>query len=199
MTIHLRGLPGSVERAAHSLLGLAPEGVCQATQIALCAGALLPHRFSLACGRLPDPSAVCSLLHYPLGRPNLALASILPCGVPTFLDPVDAEPRPPVQLPVSGESTTVDRRLRSDGSGEQPPSTEVGYRRYVEEFARRFSRTCIRRRRCSLLEFEEGLSSERPHHQHHRQREESVQLDRRLQEPRTRSGTPHRSFPLRLH
>jgi len=115
VTIHLRGLPGSVERATHSLLGLAPEGVCQATQIALCAGALLPHRFSLACGRLPDPSAVCSLLHYPLGRPNLALASILPCGVPTFLDPVDAEPRPPVQLPVSGESTTVERRPRSGG------------------------------------------------------------------------------------
>jgi len=116
VTIHLRGLPGSVERAAHSLLGLASEGVCQATQIALCAGALLPHRFSLACGRLPDPSAVCSLLHYPLGRPNLALTSILPCEVPTFLDPVFAEPRPPVQLPVSGESTTVDRRPRSSGN-----------------------------------------------------------------------------------
>ena len=112
MTIHLRGLPGSVERAAHSLLGLAPEGVCRATQIALCAGALLPHRFSLACGRLPDPSAVCSLLHYPLGRPNLARASIPPCGVPTFLDPVDAEPRPPVQLP-----SAVSLRLLDDDDG----------------------------------------------------------------------------------
>ena len=132
MTIHLRGLPGSVERAAHSLLGLAPEGVCQATQIALCAGALLPHRFSLACGRLPDPSAVCSLLHYPLGRPNLALASILPCEVPTFLDPVVAEPRPPVQLPVSIESTTVDRRPRRDRIVEELPSTKVGYWCYLK-------------------------------------------------------------------
>ena len=197
MTIHLRGLPGSVERAAHSLLGLAPEGVCRATQIALCAGALLPHRFSLACGRLPDPSAVCSLLHYPLGRPNLARASILPCGVPTFLDPVDAEPRPPVQLPVSGESTTVHPRPRSGGRVEQLPSTEVGYRRYAEEFARRFSRTCIRRRRCSLLEFEEEVSSEHPHHRRHPQLEESVQLAQRLQEPHSRSGTPHQSSPLR--
>ena len=94
-------------------------------QVTLHAGALLPHRFSLACGRLPDPSAVCSLLHYPLGRPNLALASILPCEVPTFLDPVVAEPRPPVQLPVSIESTTVDRRLRPDRIVEELPSTKV--------------------------------------------------------------------------
>jgi len=31
------------------------------------------------------PSAVYSLLHFPLGRPNLALASILLCEAPTFL------------------------------------------------------------------------------------------------------------------
>ena len=116
MTIHLRGLPGSVERATHSLLGLASNGVCQAIRITSHAGALLPHRFSLACDRLPDPSAVCSLLHYPLGRPNLALTSILPCEVPTFLDPVVAEPRPPVQLPVSGESRTVNQRPRLSGN-----------------------------------------------------------------------------------
>lgn len=33
------------------------------------------------------PSAVCSLLPDPTGHPVLALASTLPCGVPTFLDP----------------------------------------------------------------------------------------------------------------
>src|SRR5262245_31465144 len=31
------------------LLGLAPGGVCRAAQVALGAGALLPHRFTLAC------------------------------------------------------------------------------------------------------------------------------------------------------
>ena len=34
---------------------------------------------------LSHPSAVYSLLHFPLGRPNLALASFLPCEAPTFL------------------------------------------------------------------------------------------------------------------
>jgi len=40
------------------LLGLAPGGVCRAGDVAAAAGALLPHRFSLACGRSPGPSAV---------------------------------------------------------------------------------------------------------------------------------------------
>ena len=70
------------------LLGLAPGGVCRAARVAPDAGALLPHRFTLTCGRSPGPSAVCSLLHFPSGRPDLALASTLPCGVPTFLDTV---------------------------------------------------------------------------------------------------------------
>jgi len=37
--------------------------------------------------RFPGPSAVCSLLHCPSGRPAWVLPSILPCGVRTFLDP----------------------------------------------------------------------------------------------------------------
>jgi hypothetical protein len=37
--------------------------------------------------RFPRPSAVCSLLHFPSGRPAWELPSILPCGVRTFLDP----------------------------------------------------------------------------------------------------------------
>src|SRR5262245_812630 len=32
-----------------------------------------------------EPSAVCSLLHFPAGHPDWALPSILPCGVRTFL------------------------------------------------------------------------------------------------------------------
>src|SRR5579871_4440193 len=38
-----------------------------------------------ACAR---PSAVCSLWHFPAGRPDWPLASTLPCGAPTFLDRV---------------------------------------------------------------------------------------------------------------
>src|SRR4051794_28892677 len=90
-------------RAGHScpLLDLAPGGGCRAARVAPDAGALLPHRFTLACDRRTGPSAVCSLLPYPTGRPVLALASTLPSGAPTFLDPVDAGPRPPGRLTVA--------------------------------------------------------------------------------------------------
>ena len=37
--------------------------------------------------------AVCSLWHFPAGRPGWPLTSALPCGVPTFLDPLGG-PRP---------------------------------------------------------------------------------------------------------
>jgi len=43
-----------------------------------------------------SPSAVCSLWHFPAGRPDWPLASTLPCGVPTFLDPPRTESPPPV-------------------------------------------------------------------------------------------------------
>src|SRR5271166_1862130 len=69
-------------------LGLAPGGVYQADLVARVAGALLPHRFTLACAGLSPPSAVCSLWHFPAGHPDWPLASTLPCGAPTFLDPV---------------------------------------------------------------------------------------------------------------
>ena len=63
MTIHLSGLPGIMGRAARSLLGLAPGGVCQSAEVALGDGALLPHRFTLACDRARGPthrrSALC--------------------------------------------------------------------------------------------------------------------------------------------
>jgi hypothetical protein len=57
-------------------------------------GALLPHRFTLACARprRARPSAVCSLWHCPAGRPDWPLASTLPCGVPTFLNDVTRGP-----------------------------------------------------------------------------------------------------------
>src|SRR5690348_6050382 len=93
-------------------LGLAPGGVYRATEVTLDAGALLPHRFTLACEpvtrRRPTPSAVCSLWHCPSGHPAWPLASTLPCGAPTFLDvvtrrpkPTTATPRPPGRLTIA--------------------------------------------------------------------------------------------------
>ena len=82
------GLPGFSGRAALTLLGLAPGGVCRATRVTPGAGALLPHPFTLACARRTGPSAVCSLLHCPAGRPDWVLPSTVPCGVRTFLGPI---------------------------------------------------------------------------------------------------------------
>ena len=62
VAIHLCGLPGDVDRAGHPLLGLAPGGGYRAARVTPDAGALLPHRFTLTCAALPQPSAVCSLL-----------------------------------------------------------------------------------------------------------------------------------------
>ena len=104
MAIHLCGSPGSVSgRAALSLLNLAPDGVCRASPVARVAGALLPHRFTLTCATRRRPSAVCSLWHFPAGHPGWPLASILPCGAPTFRNPLGepSKPRPPGQLTVA--------------------------------------------------------------------------------------------------
>ena len=61
VAIHLRGLPGDIGRAARPLLGLAPGGACISDRVAPAAGALLPHRFTLACARHPGHrrSALC--------------------------------------------------------------------------------------------------------------------------------------------
>ena len=74
-------------------LGLAPGGVYRAVPVARAAGALLPHRFNLACAGRGPPSAVCFLWHSPAGRPDWPLASTLPCGAPTFLDPAPCRER----------------------------------------------------------------------------------------------------------
>jgi hypothetical protein len=76
-----------MERAGYPCptFGLAPGGVYRADRVAPVAGALLPHRFTLACASSRPPSAVFSLLHFPSGRPDWPLASTLPYGAPTFL------------------------------------------------------------------------------------------------------------------
>src|SRR5688572_26594094 len=60
-------------------------------QVALVAGALLPHRFTLACA-LGGPNAIGGLFSVALscGSPRLTHVSTLPYGAPTFLD---ASPR----------------------------------------------------------------------------------------------------------
>ena len=84
-------LPGSTggPPADAPLFGLAPGGVYQASPVTRGTGALLPHRFTLACDVPPGggnrPSAVCSLLHFPSRRRASRLWSTLPCGVRTFL------------------------------------------------------------------------------------------------------------------
>jgi hypothetical protein len=104
VAIHLCGLPGEIGRAGPPTLGLAPGGVCRAARVTPGAGALLPHRFTLACAsrRTGGPSAVCSLWHFPAGHPDWPLASTLPCGAPTFLSPPGEpdKPRPPGRLTV---------------------------------------------------------------------------------------------------
>ena len=62
VAIHLCGLPGEIDRTGPPTFDLAPGGGCLAAGVAPDAGALLPHRFTLACARMPGPSAVCSLL-----------------------------------------------------------------------------------------------------------------------------------------
>src|SRR5437867_12727635 len=67
--------PGVDDEAGHTsppLCGLAPSGVYRAGRVAATAGALLPHRFTLARCAPPSrleattrPLAVCSLLHFP--------------------------------------------------------------------------------------------------------------------------------------
>ena len=106
VAIHLSGLPGDIGRADRPTLDLAPGGVYRAARVAPGAGALLPHRCTLACDGLRTvvfgcPSAVCFLWHFPSSRLDWPLASTLPCGVPTFLDRVQARPRPPDRLTVT--------------------------------------------------------------------------------------------------
>jgi len=90
VVIHLSGLPGDIGRASRPTFDLAPGGVYRAAQVALGAGALLPHRFTLTSATTfrTMPSAVCFLWHFPAGHPDWPLASTQPFGVPTFLDQV---------------------------------------------------------------------------------------------------------------
>ncbi len=65
-------------------------------------GELLPHPFTLTA-RPGGGAAVCSLWHFPRGRPHQALPGILPCGARTFL------PRARLGGPAGDRSCRSDR------------------------------------------------------------------------------------------
>jgi hypothetical protein len=121
------GLPPVRGRAGRPspTFGLAPGGVYLAARVTPGAGALLPHRFTLACAGRSPPSAVCSLLHCPSGRPDWPLASTLPYGAPTFLETVPAlQARPAVTRPAHrrsqcGRSPVL--RIQTRVSGRRSP------------------------------------------------------------------------------
>ena len=110
VAIHLSGLPGGAPGGADGppilLLDLAPDGGCQPP-----GSPRTLVRSYRTVAPLPvtsanrGPSAVCSLLPCPAGHPALTLVSVVPCGVPTFLDTVRVAPpvpRPPGRLTVAG-------------------------------------------------------------------------------------------------
>ena len=94
--------PGRTGRP-HPLLGLAPGGVYLAAPVARSAGALLPHRCTLACAVSGHRrSVLCGTF---LRVAPTRCASTLPCGAPTFLGA--KAPRPPGRLTVDDQSATV--------------------------------------------------------------------------------------------
>jgi hypothetical protein len=83
------------------LFGLAPGGVCLASDVTTGTGELLPHRFTLTRHSTPDRfssgfaverssvecRAVCFLWHCPARHRDWGLPSALPYGARTFLPP----------------------------------------------------------------------------------------------------------------
>ena len=99
-------LPGTRRAASSSLLALHRVGLAEPARHRA-AGALLPHRFTLACA-LAGTSAVCFLLRFPSGFPAWELPSTLPCGVRTFL----TARGPCGCLACAGDPTSVRRPAR---------------------------------------------------------------------------------------
>ena len=89
--------------SSNPLLGLAPDGVYQASHVAVAAGALLPHRFSLACNVQPRK-----------GGPSIGGLSLLHVRqvAPTWLSPA---------------SSPVESRLSSTASLESAPPRSPGH------------------------------------------------------------------------
>ncbi len=118
VTIHLCGLPEECPEGRtgrpRPLLGLAPGGGCHPPgsppAMVRSYRTVSPLPVPTPRGR---PSAVCSLLPDPSDRSDLALASTLPCGVPTFLDGTDPE--------VCAAAATRTTHQRSQCASTRPP------------------------------------------------------------------------------
>ena len=95
------GQPGDGPGPTFPLLGLAPDGVCPASDVAT--GAVSSY---LAISPLPAVAGGMFLWHFPSGRPAPLLAGILPGGARTFLYPDESEQRPPSHLEHVHFSTT---------------------------------------------------------------------------------------------
>ena len=82
---------------AHSLFGLAAEGVYHAVKLSLSPGGLLPRPFTLTAG---FPAAVCSLLHWSF-RGISSTAPLFSKGLPALCSPdfPQRENDPPPRLP----------------------------------------------------------------------------------------------------
>jgi exodeoxyribonuclease VII large subunit len=114
VAIHLSGLPGGGAHEGHRTGSPSPFSTLLRVGFTEPTGSPRPLvRSYRTVSPLPvrcpgaTPSAVCSLWHFPAGRPDWPLASTLPSGVPTFLDPFPTEdylrqdePRPPSRLTV---------------------------------------------------------------------------------------------------
>jgi hypothetical protein len=122
------------------LLGLAPDGVCPARRSPACRWALTPpfHPYPRGRGR----RAVSFLWHFPWGHPHWPLASILLCGVRTFLEPAIAavarhlcshrrsrsRRRPAIAWPPQAHTASV--RVTQISGNRLPALTSVIQRRY---------------------------------------------------------------------
>jgi hypothetical protein len=113
VTIHLgrrspdgsSGLPGVDGRAVLTLLGLAPGGACRAARVTPGAGALLPHRFTLACTGCPAIGGLFSVA-LSCGSPRLAVNQHPALRSPDLPRHSRTVPRPPGRLTVTTQSTT---------------------------------------------------------------------------------------------
>ena len=94
-----------LRRGARPLCGLAPGGVCHDGNRYRSPGAPLPHPFTLACAAR-QPSAVCSLWHFPCGCPRRALPATLVSWSPDF-------PRDPKATRLPGSPAISDIGVRN--------------------------------------------------------------------------------------
>jgi hypothetical protein len=108
------------------------------------AGARLPHRFTLATRPLPGRSAVCSLWHCPAGRPDWRLASTLPCGGRTFLDPGSPRDRGrPADSPLHAFFHREWRQQESDLPGPTSRWSRVEESNLASQWRRFYGPPCV--------------------------------------------------------